>query len=46
VKFIAPKKLVAQMVWEGGMQSSYLLVIALNIGTAGFFLVVSPSFHI
>jgi AbiV family abortive infection protein len=44
VKFIAPKKLQGQMVWEGGMQSAYLLVIALNIGTAGFFWWYLPTF--
>jgi AbiV family abortive infection protein len=37
VKFIAPKKVQCQMVWAMGMQSSMLLVIALNVGTAGFF---------
>ena len=44
VKFIAPKKLQAQMVWYGGQQSAYLLVVALNIGTNGFFWWYVPSF--
>jgi hypothetical protein len=44
IKFIAPKKLQGQLVWEGGMQSAYLLVIALNIGTAGFFWWYLPTF--
>ncbi len=33
-----------QMVWESGMQSSYLLAIALNIGTMGFFWWYLPTF--
>ena|ERR1022692_118747 len=44
IKFIAPKKLQGPMVWEGGMQSAYLLVIALNIGTGGFFWWYLPTF--
>ncbi len=32
------------MVWESGMQSSYLLAIALNIGTMGFFWWYLPTF--
>src|ERR1039458_9376815 len=44
VKFIAPKSLQCQMVWQMGMQSSMLLVNAVNIGTAGFFWWYLPTF--
>lgn len=44
IRFTAPKMLQGQMVWESGMQSSYLLVIALNIGTLGFFWWYLPTF--
>lgn len=44
VRFTAPKMLQGQMVWESGMQSSYLLVIALNIGSMGFFWWYLPTF--
>jgi AbiV family abortive infection protein len=44
VKFVAPKKLQAQMVWYAGQQTAYLLVIALNIGTTGFFWWYVPTF--
>ncbi len=44
VKFIVPKKVVVQQVWQFGMHNSFLLVTALNVGTAGFFWWYLPAF--
>jgi AbiV family abortive infection protein len=44
IKFVAPKKLQGQMVWYGGQQTANLLVLALNIGTTGFFWWYVPAF--
>jgi len=44
VKFIGQKRLQGPMVWQMGMQSSMLVVNALNIGTGGFFWWYVPTF--
>ena len=44
IKFIAPKHLQGQMVWHGAQQTTNLLVLAMNIGTTGFFWWYLPEF--
>lgn len=44
VKFVAPKMLQLQMAWYSGQTTSNLFVIALNIGTTGFFWWYLPIF--
>jgi AbiV family abortive infection protein len=44
VKFIVPKKITAQHLWQFGMHNSFLLASALNIGSLGFFWWYLPAF--
>ena len=44
VKFIAPKKVLAQHAWQFGWHNSFLIVTAINISTTGFFWWYLPAF--